>query len=333
MTTQTHLASLSHSDDQFAQCIDHPSGFLALSPKNRRFSLPNCPGLIAYRQQGKHLIAFGGIHAPREHAERLLDGFIQFAEAQRRRVLVVQARESQVPLLRGRGFTVNQFGSNFCLQLGAYSFAGARKMKLRNKLRRARRAGLRVVEVGRELQRTPAVFDTLHRISNAWLAQKHKKELDFMVGEIGAPDELRRRIFLVQNEAGDPHGFITYVPAWCDRPGLLHDLTRRLPTAPPGSMELCNAFAMERLREEGVAYLHFGFTPFIVDTPEPQGGNQFFAWTVRKTHRYGGAIYPAESQARYKMKWGVDFIDREYLAARPLTFRALLDLLLLTRSL
>ena len=333
MTTQAQLASLSHSDDRPARCIDHPSGFLALSPNKRRFAIANCSGFVAYREQGKHLIAFGGVHAPSEHAERLLDGFIQFAETRRRRILVIQARESQVPLLQTRGFTVNQFGSNFGLQLSAYSFAGTRKMKLRNKIQRARRAGLRVVEVGRELRRTPAVFDTLHGISNAWLAHKRKKELDFMVGEIGAPGELRRRIFMVQNEASDPLGFISYVPAWCDRPGLLHDLTRRLPTAPPGTMELCNAFAMERLKEEGVAYLHFGFTPFIVDDREPQGGDQLFAWMVRKLRRYGGAIYPAESQARYKMKWGIDFIDREFLAARPLTLRAILDLLLLTRSL
>ena len=332
MTMHAQLASLSHIGDEPAQCIDHPSGFLALSPRNRRFELANCPGFIAYRGQGKHLIAFGGVHARSEYWERLLDGFIQFAETRRRRILVVQARESQVPLLRSRGFTVTLFGSNFGLKIGDYSFAGTRKMKLRNKIQRARRAGLRVVEVGRELPRTPAVFDMLHGISSAWLARKRKKEIDFMVGEIGAPDEPRRRIFVVLNEAGEPLGFISYVPAWCDRPGILHDLTRRHPAAPPGTMELCNAFAMERLKAEGVEHLHLGFTPFIVDDHEPPGGDRLFAWIVRKLRRYGSAIYPAESQERYKMKWGMDFVDREFLAARPLTLRAILDLLILTRS-
>ncbi len=54
---------------------------------------------------------------------------------------------------------------------------------------------------------------------------------------------------------------------------------------------------------------------------------------TRKLHRYGKAIYPADSQAQYKMKWGIDTVEREYIAARPLSLRSVLDLLLLTRSL
>jgi hypothetical protein len=32
------------------------------------------------------------------------------------------------------------------------------------------------------------------------------------------------------------------------------------------------------------------------------------------------------------MKWGTDVMEREYVAARPISFRAVFDLLLLTRS-
>jgi hypothetical protein len=32
------------------------------------------------------------------------------------------------------------------------------------------------------------------------------------------------------------------------------------------------------------------------------------------------------------MKWGTDVIEREYVAARPISLRAVFDLLLLTRS-
>jgi len=49
--------------------------------------------------------------------------------------------------------------------------------------------------------------------------------------------------------------------------------------------------------------------------------------------RHGHAIYPAASQMQYKLKWSPDIIEREYLAAKPLSLRAILDLLLLTRSL
>lgn len=332
MSAQARPAHLGETGHRLSACIDHPSGFFALSSRNQRFVLDDRPGFIAYREKGRHFIVFGGVHAHGEHAAALLDAFMEFSEARHRRVLVVQLRHHQLPLLRSRGFAVNQLGSNYSLHLAGHSLSGTRNMKLRNKLHRARRAGLRVAEIGVELPRTAAVFQCLRRISDAWLAAKHAKELDFMVGEIGAPDDLQRRIFLVQDAAGDALGFISYVPAWCERPGMLHDLTRRLPTSVPGCMELCNAFAMQRLQEEGVEYLHFGFTPFIVDERETGSANPVFAWVIAKLHRHGARIYPAQSQAAYKMKWGIDVIEREYIAAHKLSWRAALDLLMLTRS-
>jgi lysylphosphatidylglycerol synthetase-like protein (DUF2156 family) len=129
-----------------------------------------------------------------------------------------------------------------------------------------------------------------------------------------------------------PVGFITYVPAWGQMPGYLHDLTRRLPTAPTGAMELCNAHAIERLIAGGAEYLHFGFTPFITDGVEHPAADKLASWLVRQIRRYGARLYPAESQAQYKLKWAPDVVEREYLAARPISFRAILDLMILTRS-
>ena len=90
-----------------------------------------------------------------------------------------------------------------------------------------------------------------------------------MVGEIGGPDDHDRRIFLVLDAGEQPIAFISYVPVFGnERPGYLHDLTRRVPDAPSGTMELCNAEAIARLKAEGVKYLHFGFTPFIIGGEE-----------------------------------------------------------------
>jgi len=315
-----------------AGLIDHPSGFLAVSPRNARFEDGAGEGFIAYRAQGRHCVAIGGVHAPAHRQSALLDAFVAFAAARGRRPLFVQVRETQVSLLRSHGFTVNQLGTSFTLTLAGFSLRGAAKMRLRNKLARARHAGLRVVELGREAARDAASFATLRAISAAWLGDKGKKELDFMIGELGEVDDTRRRIFATLDAAGAMLGFITYVPAWGARPGYLHDLTRRAPEAPPGTMELCNATAIERFTAEGVGFLHFGFTPFVVGATEHPGANRVAAWAMRQLYRHGRLVYPAESQAQYKLKWGPDVLEREYLAARPLSVRAVLDLLLLTRS-
>src|SRR5437879_2497156 len=99
-----------------AALIDHPSGFLALSARNARFREPR-GGFVAYREHGKHLIAFGGVHAPAAARAELLDRFLAHAGRGGWRLVFVQVRESQVPLFRSRGFTVNQFGTTFTLTL------------------------------------------------------------------------------------------------------------------------------------------------------------------------------------------------------------------------
>lgn len=317
---------------EVTQYLDHPSGFLALSPRNQLFTQVPLPGFLAYRQYGRHWIAFGGVQAPPDTQGQLLDAFLAAARQHRCRVLVVQLRQAQVPLFASRGATINQLGTSFGLTLTDYSFAGTQKMQLRNKIKRARQAGLRVEEVGVETPRDQAIFQQLSDISQRWLAAKGKPELDFMIGEIGSPDDTLRRIFLVRDATEQPIGFITYVPVWGERPGYLHDLTRRLPTAPVGAMELCNAYALERMRSEGVAYLHFGFTPFIVDGEELPQASKVMAWLVRLLYRHGSFIYPAQSQAHYKLKWGTDILEREYIAGFPLSLRAAFDLLRVTRS-
>jgi lysylphosphatidylglycerol synthetase-like protein (DUF2156 family) len=305
--------------------IDHPSGFLALSPRNTRFSVEGLPGFIAYRARGRHWFALGGVHAPAATRGELLDRFLDAATAARRRVVAVQVRADQTALFRARAFRVNQFGTTFGLTLARFSLAGARRRKLRNKIQRARAAGLRVVELGRDW---PLDLLRLHAISDAWLDGKGK-ELDFLVGELGLE---QRRIFGVVSRES-LIGFISYVPAFGAQAGWLHDLTRRLPDAPTGAMELCNAEAIERLRADGAAHLHFGLTPFLVDAEEPPGASRRLAWLLRALLRWGRALYPARSQADYKLKWAPDLVEREYIACRPFSLRAVLDFLLVTRSL
>lgn len=313
------------------QVIDHTSGFLALSAHNRRYALDGLPGFIAFREQGKHLISIGGVHAPPEVRERLLDGFLAEAEARRRRVLAVQVPEAQARLFVARGFTVNQMGTSYGRRLKKFNLAGTRHMKLRNKIKRAREAGLSVCEVGREILADEATFARVREVSAAWLRGKKKKELDFMIGEIGGPEDRERRTFLVL-DGQRTIGFITYVPVWGEYPGYLHDLTRRLPESPPGAMELCNLFAIERFVAEGVAHLHFGFTPFIVDEAQRPFEKPFLAWVIKMLGRYGRHVYPAQSQVHYKLKWGPDIVEREFIACRSLSPRAVLDLLVVTRS-
>lgn len=330
--------------------IDHPSGWLALSSKNARFARKDAPGFVAYREQGKHLVLFGGVHAPEAERAPLLAAFLAHADERRRRVLAVQVRAAQAPLFAAHGFTVNRFGASYGLSIASHGLGGGARVKLRQKVKRAEKLGLKVLELGVDLPRDAAAFARLEAISAVWLKKKGKHELDFMIGELGEPDARRRRVFVVVEPAREAtaatdeeparpatperwSAFISYVPAPGARAGWLHDLTRRLPDAQPGAMELCNHAAIERFRAEGAAWLHFGFTPFLLpEGDELPQASRLAAWIIGKLGRWGGAIYPAEDQVRYKQKWAPDLIEAEFLAFRPLSLRAIWDLLVVTRS-
>jgi lysylphosphatidylglycerol synthetase-like protein (DUF2156 family) len=314
-----------------ADYIDHPSGFLALSPRNQRFSVEGLPGFIAYRQQGRHRIVVGGVHAAPFCREGLLDAFLRQSARAGDGVIAVQVREDQAAMFRRRHFRVDAFGSTLALDLRRFTLAGTRRMKLRNRIKRAREAGLRVVELGRDLPLTPALWRQLEETSRSWLASKGGHELDLLVGELGQPGDPQRRVFVALDGGEQPLAFITYVPVWGSRPGLLHDLTRRSAEAPAGTMELINATALARFQEEGVPHLHFGLTPFVVDE-KLRPDHWLVSRLVRWIGRWGSAIYPARAQLQYKQKWAPEIVESELIAFQKVSFAALWALLVATRA-
>jgi lysylphosphatidylglycerol synthetase-like protein (DUF2156 family) len=70
----------------------------------------------------------------------------------------------------------------------------------------------------------------------------------------------------------------------------------------------------------------------MVDEAEPSSASRLVTRIVQGLRKHGKRIYPAESQAAYKMKWGVDVVEREYIAASKVSLRAAWDLLALTRT-
>ncbi|MER6790253.1 DUF2156 domain-containing protein [Streptomyces sp. NPDC000658] len=294
-----------------AEYCDNPSGFLALNDGNSYFSLPDVPGVIVYRASGPFLVQFGGPLAPAEAAGRLLDGFLGLAAAQQRAVVAIQVQQGETGLYVDHGFTVNQVGASYALDLAGFTLKGTRFMQLRNKIARAFRAGLTVTESSLD-----ECADAVAAVDRAWLGSKgeHAKPLEFLVGQLDGPVQAERRLFLGRIE-GRPVGYISYSPAHGSRPGWLHDLSRRLPDKVPGIMEAINKTAIETFIAEGVPWLHFGFTPFtgLSAEHEAPGASKGYAWFMRWLLENGAAIYPAQTQLAYKNKWAPVILP-EYVA-------------------
>lgn len=291
---------------------DNPSGFLVLNDGNRYFRDPEIDGLVCYRSVGRYWIQFGGPIAAAEDKAELFDRFRDAARLAKKRVAAVQIPGGDAGLYAEKGLRVNQLGMSYAVELDGFSLRGKKFVKLRNKISRAGRLGISVEEVSLEGHE-----GELAEIDRVWLRSKGRfaKELEFMIGEVGGPAQNLRRLFLARLD-GKPIAYVSFSPVHGQRPGWLHDLSRRLPDSPPGVMETIVLHAIEKFRDEDVSWLHFGFTPFTglgeehgLPTANPRIDRLFRLLATK-----GGFLYPAVSQLEYKMKWNPNYLAPDYLA-------------------
>lgn len=291
---------------------DNPSAFLALNAEAGIFQVADLPGVVVHRHTGRYAVQFGGPFTSAEAYEELLDRFGAHVREQGLTHVAVQLQRHDAEIYARRGFTVNQIGASYALALDRHTLRGTRFMQLRNKIARARRAGLEVAEAD-----GTACATQLAAVDRAWLGTKgeHARPMEFLVGQTGGPAQAHRRLFLGRIE-DRPIGYISYSPVFGSRPGWMHDLSRRVPDGPPGVMEAINSEAIEVLRAERAQWLHFGFTPFtgLDEAYELPGHSPAFRWFVHWLWENGETVYPARTQLAYKEKWAQDVVLPEYAA-------------------
>ncbi|MEV7867362.1 DUF2156 domain-containing protein [Streptomyces sp. NPDC088124] len=291
---------------------DHPSGFIAYNDGAEHFTSASVPGVIAYRRRGGSVFVFGGPFAPAEHRGALLAEFQERVAGRRRGLVAAQVRAADVELFAGRGWTVNQLGSSYSIDLGRFSLKGKAPAKIRQNLARARREGVTVREAPAGTH-----LPVLDEIDRKWLRDKgrHVKRMTFLVGEREGRGAPHRRLFTAHRD-GAVIGYVSYSPAYGSRPGWLYDLTRRTPEAAVGTIELINLTALTAFAGEGAGWLHLGLTPFAGLGPEPANASPLISRAVRLIAERGASLYPARSQQAFKLKWAPQVIEPEYVAFR-----------------
>ncbi|RDI68146.1 DUF2156 domain-containing protein [Nocardia pseudobrasiliensis] len=297
----------------------HSSSFLALNSGNEYFTVDGSPGMIVYRPFGRdYWVQFTGPIAPVEECARLQRSFTDAAARRRRRVIAVQLLRPDAEQAAREGYSVNQFGCSYSIDLSGFGLGGGRFHKTRGMVNRSRREGVTVTEADPQRLARPEFAEQLDAIDATWLRDKgrHAKELQFLIGKRGDELQSHRRLFVAEL-GGRPIAYFSFSPVPGTHSGWLADLERRLPDSPPGVVEHIFAEAAQRFRDEGANWLHLGLTPFVGLAPEyvvEAGHSAFVAWVMNTIRTRGGALYPAESALAFKLKWRPQLVTPEYLA-------------------
>jgi lysylphosphatidylglycerol synthetase-like protein (DUF2156 family) len=305
--------------DVLRRHAEHPSAFLTYN-EGTRFYRASVDGQIAYRAVGRrHLISLCGPMAARDERPQLIEGFRGWGAKQRRRITAVQLLREDAELYADAGFSVNQLGTSYSIDLDGYTLRGTKFMKIRNKISRAKRAGVTVAELTPDEILDPRTQAELDAVDADWLRGKGEHELAFMIGERGGRGTAHRKIFVARHD-GRTVAYATYSPCYGARPGWLYDLTRRRPQAPTGTIEQLFSTALLELQAAGCAWLHLGLTPFAGLSREhdvEHSSSPVVSAIMRQIAERGQFLYPGASQAAFKLKWQPQVTEPEYIAFDP----------------
>lgn len=258
--------------------------FFALAPENLPYVAPHSEGLIHYRLSGKVATVPGDPICPAEKFQRVTRSFLSMCRANDWQVSFYQAHPQHLEHYASLGLHAYKIGEEALIDLNTFTLSGSAMSNVRCTCRRAERENVRVEWF--EGVPPETIRAHLQTISDTWLAQKAGKrpaELGFSMGRFCDLVEAAERADLVAQQHstrpahtdpqvprfvtgvaftadGQPCAFVTLTPLYGSRDawGWALDLIRRVPDAPPGTIELLLVKAIERFRARQATLMSLG---------------------------------------------------------------------------
>jgi phosphatidylglycerol lysyltransferase len=121
------------------------------------------------------------------------------------------------------------------ISLDTYELKGSKTSKLRQKLKRAEKLGITVIEYNPKEHRDYKFENKIVHISDEWIEKKNGK-LEFGLGELNLDKPLGRRYFVAIDENEDLHAVLAFSPFDYGQGSFLDVMRRRFDSI-PGVME------------------------------------------------------------------------------------------------
>jgi phosphatidylglycerol lysyltransferase len=265
-------------------------------------------GFVMYGTQGSSWIAMGDpIVTQDADAATLVWQFKELVDRHSGVPAFYQISSENLPLYLDAGFSMVKLGEEAWVDLSAFTLEGPDNRKIRQAMSKSQRIGC-TFEVAPP-STVATLIHQLHRISDAWLQEKHQKEKGFSLGFWSDRYMLKNDVAVVRVEGR----IVAFANLWrsADLNEISIDFMRVRHDAPNGTMDYLFTALMEHAKAEGYRWFNLGMAPL-------SGLSQHRLaplWSRAATwfSRHGDRFYKFEGLRAFKSKFRPEWRPK-YLA-------------------
>lgn len=283
---------------------------------------------IAYVQRGGYWVTVGGPLCAAYRSAEVAHAFREDAAKNRCRVVFFGVTQPLVDRLSGSSFDSMQVGLAPGWHPSAWEQAIRQSRKLRNRLSKSVRDGIRTRLLStHEVAEGSPLRTQFMELTNAWSASKALPPMGFMVTLELFQHAERRRYFVAECE-GQVCGFAVCIPVYGRKGWLVEDMIVA-PSAPSGCSEALIDAAMRHLVHESADYVSLGMVALAgLNNNSGPVDHYWLSGLLRVCSRTMGWLYNFEGLYRFRNKLQPTIWEPIYIVAGSkisfLTIRAIL---------
>lgn len=191
-------------------------------------------------------------------------------------------------------------GQEAILDINSFTLEGKDKKSLRNALSSIQKKGYSIII--HEAPHTEKMLAELETVSNEWLRDFGKKEMQFSQGVFDANELQNQDIIAIHDTEGSIKTFLNIIPDFS--PGeCTYDLIRRTNDAPGGAMDVLIITLIEYARKHKKRYINLGMAPMSGISQPGNTAEQLLKLAGKKMKRFRHYQGLREFKEKYASFW------------------------------
>ena len=278
--------------------------------------------VVAFSRRGRYVTAVGGLLAPEELKEPLLNGFMAFARLNGLIISFFNIGDEELSLFRDGGFQITKLGEDALVPLDGRTWSGGQYEWVRRQSNYCRKHGLSFTEVRREEMDEADWGETIREMQEVshlhLLTKPQKNEMKTFEGQLHADHLGRKRIFISRSEGGTGRieGFVLCNPCLGGTQWAI-EMYRQRPGGVRGVIPFLIHQTMKRFAEEGVHEVSLCLVPTL-NVKKLHGDSRFFRTLLKIWWYFGNGLFDNRGLYHFKSRFRPTFEPR-YVCGFPKT--------------